>query len=697
VSALKGETVNPQTTEELFERSGGNPFFLTELVRLGTAGSAGVPEGVQAVIARRLSQLSEGSREMLKAAACFPNEIDLVVVAAVLELSRAEVLDRADEALAMRLLKESPDQAGLLQFSHPLLRDTVNTGLPKARRAQLHRRLAEAIEARADGRLRDETVSALAHHYSEAAVAGSVAEAARWSREAAVRDLARVAPEDARDRMVRTLDLLRRHGIQDDAIVVDLLIVLARSQRHVGSDTGRTVVSEAMKMARRLEDPGRVVEAALVLNTDTWGFTAMFGQADEELVEYLFWALPKVGWDNPAAAVAAAYVLANELIFIDGRAPGVPGVKEALPSDATGPARATALTSRAIERAREIRDRRVVLLALQSRWLAIWGPETLDERRVLIDEMQSMVSQGGLDRTRPFILAWSTALEAADRTRTDALLRSASELLPETPTPALRTMVAWRRSLRAILDARFEEAEGLIAEAYEDTARFHPREAVDPFSGQTAIIYWLQGRMHELEPILAKAIVDQPYLAPAFGPALALAQLSAGRPEESRLTLATLHLADAATAPAAMSRSGTTATLAVVAAGLGDPELVASALRFLGPTGSSSPVIIDHVGVFYMGARSAHRGRLLLAAGQTGEAVASLEEGLAVDCRMGAIPFAIKDQLDLARALTARNATGDRQRAADLLQAAHDTARVHSLVVDADRAAKLALELSKGG
>jgi hypothetical protein len=700
VSALKGEAVPPHAAEMLFERSGGNPFFLTELVRLGSAGRDAVPEGVRAVIARRVGQLSDPSREMLRAAACLPDEIDLGLLADVLHRAQSEVLDLIDEALAMRLLKESPDRTGWLQFPHPLLRDAVNAGMAASRRAVLHRRVAEAIGARPGGRpgaltsFDDGTVAALAHHYSEAAISGTVREAASWSREAAVRELARGAAEDARDRMLRTLNLVGRLGVRDDPMVVDLLIVLGRSQRHVGVDTGRPVIGQAMSMARRLDDPGRVVEAALVLNTDTWSFTSTFGQADEQLMAHLWWALPRWGLNNPPGAVAAAYVLANELIFADGQVEGVdkevPGAEAVSGAAATGLGRADALTRRALELARDSPDRRVMLLALQSRWLAIWGPETLEERQSLVDQMQSLVSQRGLDRTRPLILAWATALEAADRARTHAIVEAAADMLAEAPNPGLRVFVRWRRSLRAILDGRFDQAEALISAAYEETSRFHPHEAFDAYSGQLAAVFWLNGRMGELELVLARAMVDQPYLTNAFGSALALAQISAGRPEEARATLGQLQLTNVQVTPAAMSRSGSTATFAVAAAELGDPDLVATALRFLGPPGSSSPAIVDHVGVFYLGARAAHRGRVQLSAGRVQEAVVSLDEGLAVDSRMGAVPFVIKDQIDLARALMTRNRADDLPRAAELLRAAGRAAEAHGMTADAGRAAKLA-------
>ena len=96
-----------------------------------------------------------------------------------------------------------------------------------------------------------------------------------------------------------------------------------------------------------------------------------------------------------------------------------------------------------------------------------------------------------------------------------------------------------------------------------------------------------------------------------------------------------------------------------------------------------------------MGARPAHRGRLYLAANRLEEAVLSLDEGLAVDIRMGAVPFVIKDQIDLARALMTRNTPGDLARASELLRAAGRAAEAHGMTADAARAAKLGVTTTR--
>jgi hypothetical protein len=144
-----------------------------------------------------------------------------------------------------------------------------------------------------------------------------------------------------------------------------------------------------------------------------------------------------------------------------------------------------------------------------------------------------------------------------------------------------------------------------------------------------------------------------------------------------------------------MLRSGTTAAFAVACADLADPSLARTALRLLGDH-RQSPAVIDQVGVFYLGARAAHRGRLHAALGELDAAVAALDSGMAVDHRAGAVVFEIRDGLDLAEALIRRGRHGDRQRALSLLDHLGDTASKKGLDSDLGRAERLLLAHASG-
>jgi DNA-binding SARP family transcriptional activator/tetratricopeptide (TPR) repeat protein len=672
VGALVTEEVPARVLDGLLERTAGNPFYIFEFVRLGGAGATGVPQGVREVIRRRFDRLGQGTQAMLRVAACCIYGTDVTLLADVLDTSPEEMLDRVEEALAARVLREDPEHAGSFAFAHPLLRDAIGADTSQARQAFIHRDLARAIEKRASGRLDDRRVAALAHHYAQAAGVGNAIHAVRWNQEAARRDLARWATEDARDRLVRTLDLARRSSEVGQGALVDLLVLLARVQRFIASGTGRDTIQEAMRLAREHGDAPRVVEAAEVMAADAWGYTDHFGQTATWLVDHLRWALPRLKADRPGAWVTGSAVMAGELIF------------------SSQPEVAGQIAAQALAAARTLHEPAALLSALQSYWLTTWGPDSVDERRELVAEMDSLAALHGLDRARVLILRWATALERVDTAEMLRVMQDAHAVTSGNRHPALDAAMGWRRSLLAILDGRFVEAETLIGQVYELASRFNQHEAFDAYSGQLALLYWLWGRQEELVPLLEQAIMDQPFLDVAFGPVAALAWISLGQSDKALAFLRGLNLERADRAPPAMLRSGTTAALAVACAALADPALARTALRLLGDE-RQSPAVVDQVGVFYLGSRAAHRGRLHAALGEFDAAVAGLDSGMAVDHRAGAVVFEIRDGLDLAEALIRRGRDGDRPRALSLLGQIGEAASRKGLESDLQRAERLLL------
>ncbi len=137
----------------------GNPLFLGELVRLlmqeGSLGGRGpaadwtprIPEGVRAVIGRRLDRLSEGCRDVLELAAALGREFGLRPLQAVAaDLSQEAVMDALEEAAAARLVAEADGAPGRYAFAHALIREVLLEAHPAARRARLHARIATALE-----------------------------------------------------------------------------------------------------------------------------------------------------------------------------------------------------------------------------------------------------------------------------------------------------------------------------------------------------------------------------------------------------------------------------------------------------------------------------------------------------------------------------------------------------------------------
>jgi DNA-binding SARP family transcriptional activator/energy-coupling factor transporter ATP-binding protein EcfA2 len=145
----------------LRERTGGNPFFVEELLRhlAETAALAGadiaqavtgpageVPDSIRLIVGRRLAQLSGTVEQVVDLAAVIGHEVDLAVLARVVDLGYDDLVGAVEAAAQAKLLEERPGVPGRYVFRHAIVRDHIYSGLPAARRALLHHRVGEALE-----------------------------------------------------------------------------------------------------------------------------------------------------------------------------------------------------------------------------------------------------------------------------------------------------------------------------------------------------------------------------------------------------------------------------------------------------------------------------------------------------------------------------------------------------------------------
>ena len=148
--ALVGDAVPDDVRQRIVRASGGNPLFLTEMVALSDEhrGEVEVPATLRALLAARLDQLSEPERRVLE---CGAVEGELFHRGTVQALTpEATEVTRWLAALVRRDLVR-PDGPQLphedaYRFRHLLIRDAAYEALPKASRADLHRRFAEWLE-----------------------------------------------------------------------------------------------------------------------------------------------------------------------------------------------------------------------------------------------------------------------------------------------------------------------------------------------------------------------------------------------------------------------------------------------------------------------------------------------------------------------------------------------------------------------
>jgi len=180
--------------EVIRERTGGNPFFIEEvvqsLVESGTleGGRAShrlvrpiddtsVPASVQAVLAARIDRLGDRDKAVLQAAAVIGKEFPEPVLARVADLDRT-ALEESLEHLASGeyIYEQELYPEAVYAFKHPLTQEVAYGSQLGARRAEVHAAVARAMEAEHPDRL-DEWAGLLAQHWE---LAGEALEAAHW-------------------------------------------------------------------------------------------------------------------------------------------------------------------------------------------------------------------------------------------------------------------------------------------------------------------------------------------------------------------------------------------------------------------------------------------------------------------------------------------------------------------------------------
>jgi eukaryotic-like serine/threonine-protein kinase len=184
VALVAGVEPSAELAAAVHQQTDGNPFFVTEVVRLlASQGrlahtqasapvlAAGLPEGVRAVVAERLGRLSDGCQRVLEVAAVLGRDVELRALQPASDLQQGRLLGLLEEAEAARVVAPVPGALGRWRFVHALVREVLYGSLPAGRRVALHGRVGQALEAvyAADP---GPHLAELAHHFVEAAAGG---------------------------------------------------------------------------------------------------------------------------------------------------------------------------------------------------------------------------------------------------------------------------------------------------------------------------------------------------------------------------------------------------------------------------------------------------------------------------------------------------------------------------------------------
>jgi DNA-binding SARP family transcriptional activator len=224
------------------DRTGGNPFFVIEVLRLlGTNGwperttseaaslvAQQVPAGVRDVLRRRLSGLPDQTRTVLLVAAVIGQEFDLEVIRDVTGVDDDDALAAVELTVSAGLVVEDPATVGRFRFAHALIREAIYGEISRARRARLHARVGQAlVDHRSDDA---EHVLQLAQHWWLAAPVVGAEQAIPHVIAAAELCLDTFAHEEAERQLRRSLDLLATAAPTDGRAASELAV-----QRRLGT------------------------------------------------------------------------------------------------------------------------------------------------------------------------------------------------------------------------------------------------------------------------------------------------------------------------------------------------------------------------------------------------------------------------------------------------------------------------------
>jgi class 3 adenylate cyclase len=288
VERLAGSTgLSRDIVDEIVERADGVPLFVEELTKAvlesggggnrvaavlaaSPAATLAIPATLHASLIARLDRLGSIPKEVGQIGAVIGREFDYDLIVQVAQRPAAELrvgLDRLAEA-GLLFCRGVPPQSSYL-FKHALVQDAAYGTLLRARRQQLHGRVAAVLDQHfAD--LVERQPELLARHYTEA---GMVEPAIESWRRAGAHSIAGYAHREAVGHFRRALELLGKlpAGEARDRRELELTLALTVPLIAIhgfGSTQVESVAIRAKELADQLPDSsGRFAAHRVVWNS----------------------------------------------------------------------------------------------------------------------------------------------------------------------------------------------------------------------------------------------------------------------------------------------------------------------------------------------------------------------------------------------------------------------------------------------
>ncbi|NHC12985.1 BTAD domain-containing putative transcriptional regulator [Motilibacter deserti] len=446
-TAVGARPLSPEALRQMHVRSGGNPFFVRELLAVWDAEGEGalqsVPPGVRDVLRHRLAGLPAAARTHLRQAAVLGVDPDLDVLAA-LAGDEELVLESVEAALLAGFLVES--DAERLRFAHALVQETLYDELPQARRAQWHAAAGAYLV-----RERPDEVEAVAFHLVRAGSRAAPEDVAHYAAAAARSAERRTAVHEAARLWGEALAALDRWGSGGPRRQLEALMGRVRALAVTGRlAEARRHRAAALDAVESLDDP--VLVAAVLGSFDV---PAVWPVNDDDelsarIVDVAERALVRLPAGSDAERVRLLVTVAMER-----RADETP--------------RGRAAADEAEQLARRLDDPLLLALALNARFLQAYARAGLAPERAAIGAQLLQVA-GEDDGLAPFaVLGHLVLLQSAcalgDLDAADEHAAAVDRIAERYDLPAAGTFTAWYAALRLAVTGERAPAEAAYRRA----------------------------------------------------------------------------------------------------------------------------------------------------------------------------------------------------------------------------------------
>src|SRR5262249_51089802 len=379
--------------------------------------------------------------------------------------------------------------------------------------------------------------------------------------------------------------------------------------------------------------------------------------------------------------------------------------------DQPAPERRAQLSAEALEIARRLGDFPTLAYVLDGRHSAIWGPDNVEERLTIVDEIVRLADEIG-DRERQIQGRFYTAfalLELGDARAVYEELRAMERLADELRQPAQQKYVAVLRTILALFEGRFEEASALILgslDLAERGRRILTRRRTDLVHGenglfevsprdfvevqQTYLVHREKGRLEEVVEETERAVEELLTIA-LLRFLVADLYCRLGRKEEAQAILDRFAETDFYIWVDNDKLAGW-CLLAEVCSSLDDSTHASRLYELLLPHARRNAV--SHP-VCAFGSVSRYLRLLASTLGRFEDAKRHFEAALEMNERMGARPWVAHTEHDYARVLLTRRAQDDETEAVKLLGDALATARELGMEPLAGKVSTLLTELER--